>query len=350
MTLSSETSKISKNFFLKILETDWNPIFGGILLSLLTIYLQFWYFPWDVSGGIKYWGDLVLYKKNIQPLTFSLLNIGIILGAFISANLSKKFAIRIVPKTEILKGILGGILMGLGASLAGGGNVSGFYISMANFSGSAILMMIGLFIGIYIGIIYQARALEKKKILGGKEIRFPKLNPILAIIFLIFLIITKNFILILGAIIGYVLQKSRFCMLNAFRDPFFSGRPHMTLALIFSLAIAALGIGLLKMENMQNPMIFIKSVFGWGGIIGGFIFGLGMVLAGGGSVESLWRLGEGQIKFILVLFCFSITYSLVKNLLENFKIISGVKVYLPEYLGYGGSFGLIFGILLIWSL
>ena len=318
------------------------PILGGVLLSLIIIFFQYKYRPWGITEGFSAWVNFRLHS------TYSLLILGILWGAFISANFTRKFAIRIMPGKEALKAFAGGLLMGAGAVIAGGGNITAFYTSLSNLSGSALLMFAGLFLGVYIGVIFEAKALEQKKIIGGQEIRIPKLNLIVAVLFLGGLILTKNIYLWAGALIGCVLQIGRLCFLNAFREPFISGECNITVGVIISLALAFAGIGFLKMKGMIPENTYIFPEFGWSAFTGGMIFGLGMTLAGAGSEGILWKLGEGHIKFLFTLIAFLISYKLISLVFLTLKLPFGKKLYLPHYLNYWGSFALVLGILLIW--
>ncbi len=47
---------------------------------------------------------------------------------------------------------------------------------------------------------------------------------------------------------------------------------------------------------MEIPAMFVFGNLWISGLIGGLIFGLGMTIAGGCVVGSLWRSGEGQVK------------------------------------------------------
>jgi len=338
-----------------------DPRIGGIIIGILAIFLEYFYSPWGISQGIKYLGDLFWsFTDVIKKPKYSIywvFNWIIILSAFVSANLFNDFAIRIPSQREFIKGILGGILMGLGAFLAQGGNITGFYSGIANLSGSAILIGLGLFIGIYLGVIYQVKELEKYPVLNEKEARFKKFwfNLVLAILGIIGLIfiIKNNPILLILVGIGIILERSRFCMLNAFRELFFSGESIMSQALILSLALYTLGIAFLKMKGLINPTIYVFPVFGWMAFAGGLIFGIGMILSGCCSASLLWKIGEGYIKTFVVFLFFIISYGFWDFLFYKIckiktEILIGKKLFLPQYLTYPGGLGLILGICAIW--
>jgi hypothetical protein len=85
-----------------------------------------------------------------------------------------------------------------------------------------------------------------------------------------------------------------------------------------SIFILAIGGAVLKYgvpihggEPVLAPANYIRGTFGWGGVVGGFIFGLGAMLAGGCGSGTLWRVGEGQIKLWVVVPFFGIANSVM---------------------------------------
>ncbi|MFN4196541.1 MAG: YeeE/YedE thiosulfate transporter family protein [Caldimicrobium sp.] len=364
-----------KSLFKVIFRSNYSPVVGGILLALLVIILEMWYRPWGIVGGLRNWGEWVLYGVRIldeappHPLWFSssVLDIGLILGAFISATLAQEFGIRIPPKLEIIKAIVAGILMGLGAALAQGCNIGGFYMAIANLSASGIAMMVGLIIGVFIGVKYLLWELERFSSQGGIEISTKKINPLLGIIALLILLLgTLSYFgseaengaklggaFLLTAGIGFVMHRSRFCIVNSFREPFLSGEATMARGVALSLLLATFGIMFIKLAGIREPYTYVTPTFIWGSLIGGIIFGAAMVVAGGCGSGSLWRVGEGQVKLMIVVVFFALSNAIFRHLLDNVwevweKGWLGKQVYLPDYLGYGGTFILIAFIIAIW--
>src|SRR5206468_10846489 len=82
----------------------------------------------------------------------SLLNLGVIVGGAIAALLSREFAIHVPPRAELAKGAAGGLLMGVGAVLAFGCNIGGFFSATSALSLSGIGMMLGLGMGAGLGL------------------------------------------------------------------------------------------------------------------------------------------------------------------------------------------------------
>lgn len=92
-------------------QEEWNPIFTGILVAFFTILIAAWWRPWGAVGAFRNWGDWMLIKVGIYGEgvldvigfldsegaialtrhslfnTGSVIGIGLIAGAFISACL-----------------------------------------------------------------------------------------------------------------------------------------------------------------------------------------------------------------------------------------------------------------------
>ena len=144
----------------KLFDHQWAAWAGGILLALTNILLFAYEKPWSSAGGVQNWGNwflnaLGLTDRNIIPpylYSTSLINFGVIGGAFAAALLARQFRIRGAPSWELVKGVIGGILMGLGSALAFGCNIGGFFSAVGALSGAGIAMMFGLLIGVYIGL------------------------------------------------------------------------------------------------------------------------------------------------------------------------------------------------------
>jgi len=114
----------------------------GVVIALLSVAIVAWMRPWGIVGGLRNWGDWLIYSSGnteVVPraaLGFSspVILLGFLAGSFISACLSNDFAIRIPPLYEALKGIVAGCFMGIGAALAGGCNIGAMYGALANLS------------------------------------------------------------------------------------------------------------------------------------------------------------------------------------------------------------------------
>ena len=151
-------------------------------------------------------------------------------------------------------------------------------------------------------------------------------------------------------------------MIQGFREPHMTGDCKMAKSVALSIVIVAIGAAILKYgvptrlegEPVLDPMNYVRGTFGWGGVVGGFIFGLGAMFAGGCGSGTLWRVGEGQIKLWLVVPFFAISNSLMVAWFDAFEVEQngwlGKYVYLPDVMGYGYSLGLIALFAFLWYL
>ena len=99
--------------------------------------------------------------------------------------------------------------------------------------------------------------------------------------------------LIVGFIFGFILQRGRFCMNSAFRDIILLKEYKLVKGVALAIGVQMIGFSILILAGAvtQNPKPF--TVFG--NIIGGFVFGIGMVLAAGCASGTTYRVGEGMM-------------------------------------------------------
>lgn len=95
-----------------------------------------------------------------------------------------------------------------------------------------------------------------------------------------------------GLAFGFVLQRGRVCFNSAFRDLRLMHDNFMFKAAL--LAVALETIAFLAMAQFGWIHLNPKPLNWIGVIVGGFVFGLGMVLAGGCASGTTYRIGEGN--------------------------------------------------------
>jgi uncharacterized membrane protein YedE/YeeE len=97
--------------------------------------------------------------------------------------------------------------------------------------------------------------------------------------------------LLVGILFGFALQRGRFCMNSAIRDAFLL--KDQTLLKSVSVAVLVGMAGFAAME-LAGWITISPTPFFWGAhLVGGVIFGIGMVLAGGCASGVTYRVGEG---------------------------------------------------------
>lgn len=97
---------------------------------------------------------------------------------------------------------------------------------------------------------------------------------------------------VFGSVVGLLVQRSRFCNTAALRDAIMFKSYRNTKALLVAMMILSVGIPLFITFDQGHPLQFDVGV---NTIIGLFLFGAGMVLAGACTVSTWVKAGEGNI-------------------------------------------------------
>ena len=92
---------------------------------------------------------------------------------------------------------------------------------------------------------------------------------------------TQGIFLLFGAGFGVIFQRSRFCLVRAFREPFLTGDAEHTRAAALALVVSMLGFAILKFTDLKDKTEWVFPAAGIGALAGGLAFGIGMTLAGG---------------------------------------------------------------------
>jgi len=150
--------------------------------------------------------------------------------------------------------------------------------------------------------------------------------------------IRLTLILTLGISIGFVLQKSRFCLVSALRDPILIGMTQLTRAFLLLLGISILGFALVSWGAVQRNIPLSLNVFPLGvhTIVGGLLFGIGMVLAGGCTTGILIRIGEGFAMQLVAFFGLVVGAVLGERSVINWRNAFGEwpGIFLPDIFGW----------------
>jgi uncharacterized membrane protein YedE/YeeE len=378
---------------------EWSPYFGAVVLVIIMAVLMGSGLFWGVFGGLKLWGDYLNNAIGLGPVLgiktelesplmhrISLMDITLVLGAFCAALLSRQFRISRPPKLEYIWGALGGMMMGLGATLAGGCTTGGFFVPLTFSSPSGWAMWLGLLVGAVIGLKLLLWTMEN--ITWGttapevKPARFKAAYPWLGLLVLTLILIwtlrwwysdekmeaSRAVLVLCGFAIGFVLHRSRFCFSRVFREPFMTGEGEMTKAMILALALGAPVGAILIAKGTIDPYLAIPTRFWLGSLLGGLVFGIGMVFAGGCASGSLWRVGEGHIKLVVAVLFFAWGGSVASGILGRMGLTTGIfdvdfldgmaetshlgyQAFLPDLIGgWGWTLLITFGLLVLWYL
>ncbi len=110
-----------------------------------------------------------------------------------------------------------------------------------------------------------------------------------------------------GFIYGIALQYGRFCFASAFRDLFAVGVPRMVVGIMIATILFALVASFITAVGLST---FHPAPNGVHSVIAGFIFGVGMVFAGGCASGSLYKSGEGNGVAMMVILSISVTQAI----------------------------------------
>jgi uncharacterized membrane protein YedE/YeeE len=149
---------------------------------------------------------------------------------------------------------------------------------------------------------------------------------------------------ITGLGFGFILQKARFCFTASMRDPYLTGGTSLSRAVLIAFAITTIGFTAIKYGNyakgLSIPGMSYVVPISLATIVGAFIFGIGMVIAGGCASGTLMRVGEGFFMQILSLIFFIVGSLLGAHDFGWWKynfISKGKAIFLPDYFGWFGA-------------
>ncbi len=149
---------------------------------------------------------------------------------------------------------------------------------------------------------------------------------------------------ILGGCFGFILQKSRFCFTASMRDPYLTGSTSVTRAVLIAFAVTTIGFAAIKygayIKGLPIPGQGYIVPISLATAVGAFLFGIGMVIAGGCASGTLMRVGEGFGMQVLSLFFFVIGSLWGAHDYGWWKLnfmLKGQKIFLPDIFGWGGA-------------
>jgi uncharacterized membrane protein YedE/YeeE len=147
--------------------------------------------------------------------------------------------------------------------------------------------------------------------------------------------------LALGLAAGYVMHRSDFCMAGMFRDLFLFRRTRMLRMLVLAVVASMALLESARLLGLVTPYPFpLLGPPSLASLIGGLVFGAGMVLAGGCVVGTLYKLGTGSLLALLALvglIAGSALYAEIHpwwSALATATTLFPGKVTVPEILGW----------------
>ncbi|KEQ23514.1 selenium metabolism membrane protein YedE/FdhT [Paenibacillus tyrfis] len=364
-----------KHMLGKLLNNYWSPYAAmGIAGVLSALYFGITGTVWAVTGEFTRLGGHVLQLFGVDISNWAYYGLihmdgttfsrtdgwivwGMFIGALIMILLSNNFKVR-VPKQKrrLLQGLIGGFIAGVGARLALGCNLAALFTGVPQFSFHAWIFMIATAIGTYAGVkIVNTRWWKGKPVLqkgnmAQSAAKTRKIQPIagtvIALLYaglIVYFFISGRMMLgvvaLFGAAFGILIERGQICFTSAFRDLWISGRATMTKAITVGMAISSVATLLIILIYGLDPItkIAAPSTF-----IGGVLFGIGIVLAGGCETGMMYRLMEGQVVFLPVFIgniigATALAYAWDHLGVYNVLVQSGAKINLLTNMGPVGA-------------
>ncbi|OXL86860.1 hypothetical protein BCV73_30120 [Paenibacillus sp. SSG-1] len=322
-----------KQVYDKVFNRYWSPYLAMALAGILSaVYFGITGTVWAVTGEFTRLGGHLLEWSGVDISDwayFQLIHMngttftrtdgwivwGMFIGALIMILLSNSFKIRVPrQKRRLLQGLAGGFVAGFGARLALGCNLAAFFTGVPQFSLHSWIFIAATAIGTYLGtkLVNTSWWKGKPTLLKGnaaapsaarKKIQ-PYVGAVLALAYaalIVYFYAAGKTMLgtaaLFGAAFGILIERGQICFTSAFRDLWISGRAAMTKAIFVGMAVSSVATLIIILVNGMDPITKIAAP---STLIGGILFGIGIVMAGGCETGMMYRLMEGQVVFLPV--------------------------------------------------
>jgi len=320
-----------ENFKRDYLVRFWAPVPAVIAAGVLSAY----YFGitgtfWAVTGEFTRWGGHLLQFLGYHPETWGyfkvlhlegtpldridgLMIIGMFAGCLSAALWANNVKLRVPQhRIRIVQAVAGGIIAGFGARLAMGCNLAAFFTGIPQFSLHAWFFALATAAGSWFGARFTMlpvfrTPVKLQKVSAAKTIvqdvdratrRFRLGMLVFAAFFLWAVAKTLDapklgLAALFGLAFGLIIERAQVCFTSAFRDLWLTGRTQMAKAIIIGMAVSTIGV-------FSYVQLGVSPKIMWAGpnsVIGGVLFGFGIVLAGGCETGWMYRAVEGQVHY-----------------------------------------------------
>lgn len=309
----------------------WSPFPAIIAAGVLSAY----YFGitgtfWAVTGEFTRWGGHILQAFGVPvenwgyfkimglqgtPLdrVDGMMILGMFAGCLAAALWANNVKLRMPQhRIRIVQAVIGGFIAGWGARLAMGCNLAAFFTGIPQFSLHAWFFLVASAIGTWIGAkvtmlpvfrvpvklqkVSAAQPLTQHPDVARRRFRIGMIVFVAFVVFAIvrtFSIPKLGLAALFGVAFGLIIERAQVCFTSAFRDLWLTGRTQMAKAIILGMAVSAIGVYSYVQAGIP-PKIFWAAP---SAVIGGLLFGFGIVLAGGCETGWMYRAVEGQVHY-----------------------------------------------------
>lgn len=358
-----------------VFQHHWNPYIVLLIAGLLSaVYFGLTSTVWAVTGEFTRLGGDILLLLGVNAADWQYYGVvglqgstwsrpdgwivwGMFIGALMMVLLSNSFKIRMPQqKRRYVQGFVGGIIAGFGARLALGCNLAAFFTGVPQFSFHAWIFIVATGVGTFFGAKLTKMRWWKGKpsLMRGAakpskvktRVIQPYLGAAIAIAYIsvmIYFFATGQTALGLGALFGLVfgilIERGQICFTAAFRDLFLVGRSLMAKAIIMGMAVSSIVTFMIISFYDLTPITQIAAL---STVVGGALFGLGIVMASGCETGMMYRLMEGQVLFLPVFIGNIIGATFLAYAWDHLSVYdvlvkSGAKINLLNALGPVGA-------------
>jgi len=265
-------------------------------------------FERDIAGGIG------LHRASVvQYLRPEIM--GFVLGAFLTAVLFKEYKPRggSAPLVRYVLGVVAmiGALVFLGCPWR-------VMLRLAGGDGNAVFGFLGLFGGVWVGTLFFKNGYNLGRTTGQNAaagLLLPLIMLGLLVLRLIFAPVegqaqsgvlwyslkgpgaahaTVLISLLIGLLVGFLAQRSRFCTMGALRDLILFRQLHLIsglVALLVAAMVVNIFLGQFKPGFAGQPVAHTQEIWNFAGMV---VAGLAFALAGGCPGRQLFLAGEGD--------------------------------------------------------
>ncbi|OPY00802.1 MAG: hypothetical protein A4E60_02082 [Syntrophorhabdus sp. PtaB.Bin047] len=305
--------------FVQIFATRWGIIIVGALIGIFATLLQKWGNPANMGVCVACFerdmaGALGLHRAAVVQYMRPEI-IGFVLGSLIAAYAFKEFRAR-AGSAPIVRFVLGAFAM-IGA-LVFLGCPWRAALRLAGGDWNAIFGLLGLIGGIWVGTLFFKGGYN----LGRSQTTHTSVGWLLPLTMLGFLVLMLVFpqvtgqdksdvlfysvkgpgsmhaplflSLVIGLIIGFLAQRSRFCTMGAIRDLVLFRQTHLLsgfVSLVVFAFLTNLALGQFHPGFANQPVAHTMALWNFGGMV---LAGLAFALAGGCPGRQLFLAGEGD--------------------------------------------------------
>ncbi|MBB3022862.1 selenium metabolism membrane protein YedE/FdhT [Helcobacillus massiliensis] len=265
-------------------------------------------------GSWTYYQEVTALEGGPLDRTDGWIVIAMLAGSLLAALWADDFRVRTPPlRRRFPQALAGGIVAGFGARLAFGCNLAAMFTGIPQFSLHAWLFTLTTAIGTWLGVqLIRQRwwrgptrpvpASARQHLTAEQNRRrrvrhlsaFTVIVAALAAACLLYLLTERPLLavaVVFGTVFGALIQRGQICFTAAFRDLWVTRKTKLSDALVIGLATAVITTFVVLLVTGMDPL---TKPAGWGTVIGGTLFGLGIVMAGACETGMMYRAMEGQ--------------------------------------------------------